>query len=228
MKNLILYNYFRSSTSFRARIALALKKLDYEYFPVHLINNGGEQNSESYRKINPIGGVPTLVHDGKIISQTMAIMFYLDEAFPQTYQLFPNDVLQKAKVIQFCENINSDIHPLQNSKVLKLLGSSFGAAEKQKEKWIAHWIQEGFKALEKMASETSQDFCFGSTVTAADVFLVPQIVTAERFKTDLSAFPTLLQIYKNCMQLEEFKKAHPFVQVDTSEELRVTLDQLGN
>lgn len=222
MKNLILYNYFRSSTSYRARIALALKKLEYEYYPIHLLNNGGEHHSESYRKLNPMGGIPTLVHDGKVIGQTMAILQYLDEAFPQTYQLFPNDFFQKAKVIQFCENINTDIHPVQNLKVLKYLGNTFGVTEEQKEHWVQHWISEGFKALEKMAQETSKEYCFGSTVTAADVYLIPQMVTAERFNTDLSPFPVLNKVYKNCLELPEFKNAHPFRQIDTPAELLIT------
>ena len=221
MKNLILYNYFRSSTSYRARIALALKKLEYEYYPVHLINNGGEHHSESYRKLNPMGGLPTLVHDGKPISQTMAILQYLDEAFPQTYALFPKDFFQKAKVIQFCENINTDIHPVQNLKVLKYIGKNFGCNEEQKEQWVQHWISEGFHAVEKFAQESAGEFCFGSTVTAADIFLVPQMVTAERFHTDLTSFPTLNRIYKNCLELPEFKNAHPFRQVDTPENLRI-------
>ncbi|MBC7465583.1 MAG: maleylacetoacetate isomerase [Bdellovibrio sp.] len=222
MKNLILYNYFRSSTSYRARIALELKKLNYEYYPIHLINNGGEQHSEDYRKLNPMGGIPTLVHDGKVIGQTMAILQYLDDAFPQTQQLFPKDFFEKAKVIQFCENINTDIHPVQNLKVLKYLKKNFSTTEEQNEHWVQHWITEGFHAVEKMAGETSKDYCFGSSVTAADIFLIPQMVTAQRFHTDLSPFPTLNKIYKNCLELEAFKKAHPFRQVDTPEDMRIS------
>lgn len=221
MKNLTLYNYFRSSTSYRVRIALELKKLDYNYSPVHLLNNGGEQNQEAYRKLNPIGGVPTLVHDDKVISQTMAILQYLDDAFPQTYRLFPQDIFLKAKVMQFCENINADIHPLHNLKILKYLGKNHNLTEDEKEKWCQHWIEQGFIALEKMAAMTSKDFCFGFEITAADIFLTAQMVTAERFKADLTNYPNLVRIYKNCLQHEAFKKAHPFRQIDTPEELRV-------
>lgn len=221
MENLTLYNYFRSSTSYRVRIALNLKNLKYEYVPVHLLNNGGEQNSENYRKINPMGGVPSLVHNGKTIAQTVAILEYLDEAFPQTFQLYPKDIFTKAKVRQFCENINTDIHPMGNLKVLKYLTQTYKADDKQKEEWVQHWVSDGFKAVERMATETAKDFCFGSTITAADVFLTPQIVTAERFHVDMTPFPTLNRIYKNCLQHEAFHKGHPFRQIDTPPELRI-------
>ncbi|MFZ3229068.1 MAG: maleylacetoacetate isomerase [Pseudobdellovibrio sp.] len=219
MPKLILYNYFRSSTSYRVRAALEIKKLSYTYKPIHLLNNGGEQNTEAYRKLNPAGGVPTLIHDDKIIAQSMAIIEYLDDAFPQTYQLFPTDVFQKAKVRQFCENINADMHALNNLKVLNYLVKNHNLTDDEKLKWSQHWIDQGFTALEKMAKLTAKDYCFGSVLTAADVLLIPQMVTAERFKADLSGYPTLNHIFKNCMQLPEFKKSHPFVQMDTPEEL---------
>lgn len=226
MENLTLYNYFRSSTSYRVRIALELKKLKYKYEPVHLLNNGGEQNSETYRKVNPMGGVPTLAHNGRTISQTMAILEYLDEAFPESYALFPKDIFVKAKVRQFCENVNTDIHPVQNLKVLKYLKSSFHINDDQKDEWCRHWIIEGFTVLEKMAHQTAGNFCFGNEITAADLFLIPQMVTAQRFKTDVSNFPTLNKIYQNCMQRTEFKVAHPFVQIDTPADLKVDLSDL--
>jgi len=222
MNNITLFNYFRSSTSFRARIALELKNLKYDYQPVHLLNNGGEQHSEKYRKLNPMGGLPTLVHDNKVIAQTMAILIYLDEAFPETYQIFPKDIYKKAKVIQFCENINTDIHPIQNLKVLKYLTKNYNLSESQKENWCQHWITEGFVAIEKMATETAGEFCFADTITAADIFLIPQMVTAQRFHTDLSSFATLNRIFENCMKHPAFHKAHPFRQIDTPDELRIS------
>jgi maleylacetoacetate isomerase len=227
MENLTLYNYFRSSTSYRVRIALEIKKLTYKYVPVHLLNDGGEQNKESYRKINPMGGLPSLVHNGKVISQTMAILEYLDEAFPKSYPLFPKDIFEKAKVRQFCENVNTDIHPVQNLKVLKYLVKNFKITEDEKDEWSRHWITQGFTALEKMAATTAKDFCFGTKVTAADLFLIPQMVSAQRFKTDVSGFPILNQIYKNCMQMHEFKKTHPFVQIDTPDDLKVSIENLN-
>lgn len=220
MPNLKLYNYFRSSTSYRVRLALEFKKLSYEYVPVHLLNNGGEQNSESYRKLNPIGGVPTLIHNEKVISQTMAIVEYLDEEFPSTFQLFPKDHFLKAKVRQFCENINADIHGMNNLKVLKYLTEEFKISNDQKDQWTQHWLNQGFMALEKMASETAGQFTFADSITAADLFLGPQIVTAERFNVDVTKYKTLNKIYQNCMALPEFKKAHPFAQIDTPEEFK--------
>ncbi|OFZ31811.1 MAG: maleylacetoacetate isomerase [Bdellovibrionales bacterium RIFCSPHIGHO2_01_FULL_40_29] len=220
MKDLILYSYFRSSTSFRVRIALALKDLDYEYRPVHLLNNGGEQNQSPYRQINPIGGVPTLIHNGKTLSQSLVIMEYLDDAFPETYQLFPKSIFQRAKVKQFCENINADMHALGNLKVLQYLESKHGYTQSDKEAWVQHWFHQGFKALETMLAETATDYCFGEVITAADALLIPMMVTAERFKLDLTSYPLAMKIFKNCMQNSAFITAHPIRQPDTPNDLK--------
>lgn len=221
MDKLTLYNYFRSSTSYRVRIALELKKLDYSYIPVHLLNNGGEQNLEAYRKLNPSGGVPTLVHGDKVISQSFAIIEYLDDAFPESYQLMPKDSFKKAKIRQFCEIINADMHALQNLKLLQYLEKKHNYSQEDKDKWCQHWIHQNFVALEKMMALFSKDFCFESDISAADAFLIPQVVTAERFKTDLSAYPNILRVFKNCLQQAEFVKSHPFRQIDTPEDLRI-------
>lgn len=221
MKELILYNYFRSSTSYRVRIALEIKNLRYIYKPIHLLNNGGEQNSKSFRELNPSGGVPTLVHGDAVISQSFVIIEYLDDAFPDSYQLMPVDPLQKAKVRQVCEIINADMHALQNLKVLQYLEKKHNYTQDDKDKWCQQWIRPSFHALEKILSKTSDEFCFAETLTAADVLLIPQVITAERFKTDLAEFPTIQKIYKTCIQRPEFMKAHPFRQIDTPEELRL-------
>lgn len=218
MAQLKLYNYFRSSTSYRVRIALHLKKLEFEYKPIHLLNNGGEQHSAEYRALNPVGGIPTLVDGDKVISQSFAIIEYLDEAFPQTYQLFPKDPYTRAKIRQVCENINADIHPLQNLKLMQYLEKKHGYNQEQKDEWCQKWIQEGFTAAEKILSETAKSYAFGDQVTAADIFIVPQLFSANRFKVDTTQYPILSKINDNCLKLGAFQKSQPSNQVDSPKE----------
>lgn len=220
MSDLKLYNYFRSSTSYRVRIALETKKLSYEYIPVHLLNNGGEQNQPEYRKINPMGGVPTLKHKDFVLAQSDAIIEYLDEAFPQTYKLFPTEIFQKAKVREFCQIINADIHSYGNLKTLQYLEKNFGAGDEIKNKWISDWFTMGLRACEKILETSSKKYCFSDTLTAADCFLIPLIFTSVRFKIDLSEFTNIQRINENCLALPEFQKAHPLKQIDTPAELR--------
>lgn len=222
MENLNLYNYFRSSTSYRARIALELKHLKYTYTPVHLVNNGGEQNSVEYRNLNPIGGVPTLIHDGKTISQSFAIIEYLDEVFPADPSFFSKDSYVKAKIKQACEVINADIHPLQNLKVTNYLERDLKLSAEQKNQWLSKWITEGLAAFEKTISPYAKQYCFGDQISAADIFLIPQLFTATRFNIDFSQFKLLSKINENCLALEAFKKAHPYRQPDTPEELLIS------
>lgn len=226
MDKLALYNYFRSSTSYRARIALQVKNLPFEYKPIHLLNNGGEQHSAEYRALNPMGGVPTLLHETNdkklVIGQSIVICEYLDEAFPQSYQLFPKDPYKKALVKQFCENINADTHAYGNLRTLQYLEKNFGANDEQKKNWIHSWTITGLTACETMLEQHSGKYCFGDVITAADVFLVPQIFTAQRFKVPLDAFPKINQIVERLNSLEPFKKAHPFRQVDTPSDLRIS------
>lgn len=222
MASLILYNYFRSSTSYRVRIALELKNLKYTYKPVHLLNNGGEQNSEFYLQLNPIGGVPTLVHNEKAISQSFAIIEYLDEAFADSTPLFTKDVFENAKIRQLCETINADIHPLQNLKVMQYLEKQLNATDEQKNLWLNKWITLGLSAVEKIVEPYAGKYCFGNSVTAADLFLVPQLFSSQRFGIDISQFKILSQINENCLQLDAFKKAHPYRQIDTPDDLKIT------
>ena len=217
MAQLKLYNYFRSSTSYRVRIALNIKELPYEYRSVHLINNGGEQNLPEYRNINPVGGLPTLADGDKFISQSFAIIEYLDDAFPQTYQLLPKYPYAKAKVRQVCENINSDIHPYQNLKLTNYLEKKHNFTPDQKKEWAQKWIHDGLSATEKIVAASAKTYSFGDQVTAADLFIVPQLFSAERFKVDISVYPTLFKINENCLQLETFKKAHPTKQPDAGD-----------
>jgi maleylacetoacetate isomerase len=222
MSNLKLYNYFRSSTSYRVRIALTLKELKYEYLPVHLINNGGEQNSTQYRTLNPIGGVPTLQHDQIIISQSMAIAEYIEEVFKSGQQLFPNSPALKAKVRQVCELINADTHPLQNLKVMQYLEKNLNFNPEAKQAWLDKWIGDGLIALEKTIIPSAQNFSFGNEVSLADAFIVSQLFSAKRFNVDTTRFEKISRIDENCQKLKSFQLAHPFRQIDTPEDLKIT------
>jgi maleylacetoacetate isomerase len=208
-----LYNYFRSSASYRARIALNLKGIKFEYIPVHLIKNGGEQLKPEYLALNPMGQVPCLEHNGRMIAQTMAIFFYLDE-IQQAPPLFPKDAYARAKVIELCEVVNSGIQPLHNTGVLGELTKRFGADQDAKAAWTQHWIQKGLVALEQTVSKTAGKFAVGDEPTAADCFVIPQMFAARRFGAEVSEFKTLLRIEKNANELPAFQLAHPEKQVD--------------
>lgn len=219
MSDLKLYNFFRSSTSYRARIVLELKNLKYSYIPVSL--SGGEQNQDGYRQVNPFGGVPTLDHNGKLISQSVAITEYLDEAFSSGARLFPQELFLKAKVRQVCEIINADTHPLQNLKVIQHLEKELKITAEQKQQWLNRWITDGVQAIEKIISQHAGEYCFGNEPTAADAFIVPQVFSATRFNVDISACKTVLRINENCLKLPAFQKAHPYRQPDTPADLKI-------
>jgi maleylacetoacetate isomerase len=220
MSDFALYNYFRSSTSYRIRIALNLKQINYSYLPVHLLKEGGEQFKSDYRKLNPASGVPTLKHGDAVISQTMAIVEYLDQIQPDRL-LIPKEALPAAKVRRFCETINADIHSYGNLRTLAYLEKNLGVSEEQRTAWVAHWFGLGLKSLEEMLSEHAGTCCFGNQITAADTFLIPVLFTAERFKVDLSRYPLAQKINETCLKLPEFAKAHPYRQPDTPSELRI-------
>lgn len=216
MTELTLYNYFRSSTSYRVRIALYYKNLPFEYKPVHLLNNGGEQFFQDYKNMNPMSEVPTLIHEGLPLSQSMAIIEYLDEVFPSA-PLFPKEVQRRARVRQFCENINSFMHPLSNLKVLQYLEVNHNYKQAEKEIWVQHWLQKGFEAAENLLKKSHGHFCFGDQITAADLFLIPQVFSAQRYKVELGPYPLIQKINEHCLTLDFFKKAHPFRQPDCPE-----------
>lgn len=211
--SLILYSYFRSSSSYRVRIALNLKGLEYEIKPVHLLKNKGEQNAADYKKINPMGEVPCLIHNGTSIGQSMAIIEYIDKCFID-HPLFPATPKDGAVVRQICEIINSGIQPIQNLKVLQKLEKDFSATQEIKNAWAKHWITEGFGGLEKTLEGSSGIYCFGDTLTAADCFLVPQVFNANRFSVDLSKYKNIQKVYSSCITLPAFKKAAPENQAD--------------
>jgi len=219
MSEFVLYSYFRSSASYRVRIALNLKKLSYEYKAVHLLKNGGEQHDPEYRKLNSIAQVPTLIHNGRPIAQSMAIIEYLDLLFPQP-ALFPRDPYQRAQVIQACEIVNSGVQPLHNSSILQKLGTEFKADEAAKNAWTAFYIRQGLEALELFLKPLAAEFSFGKTVSAADCFMMPNFANAERFNVPLRDYPTLFRIHATCSELDAFKKAGPKVQPDTPPEFK--------
>lgn len=203
-----LYDYFRSSAAFRVRIALNLKNVPFEKIPVHLLNNGGEQHAEQYHKINPQELVPALQVDNQIITQSLAIIEYLEEKYPEP-ALLPKDLIKKAQVRQIALSIAADIHPLNNLRVLQYLTNTLKVTEEQKNTWYHHWVAKGFVALEQWLKNTAGDFCFGDTATLADVFLIPQVFNLYRLNCDVTPYPTVVKIFNHCKELPAFKNAWP-------------------
>ena len=217
MSSLVLYNYFRSSTSYRARIALHHKGLNFEYRAINLLK--GEQRSPEYLKINPLGGIPTLIHEGNVIPESVAIIEYLEEVFPQN-PLLPKDAYLKARVRQTSEVINSFMHPMANLRLMSYMEKKHGYDQNAKNEWSNHWLNMGLETLETTLSQFSGKYSFGDDVTVTDLLLIPQLLTSQRFGVDTSPYKTLTKINGNCQKLEAFQKAHPFIQIDTPEELR--------
>ncbi|MFZ6798228.1 maleylacetoacetate isomerase [Undibacterium sp. Di24W] len=214
-----LYSYFRSSASYRVRIALNLKGIECEQLPVHLVKDGGEQFSEQYRTINPEALVPALVDsengDEHVISQSLAILEYLEEKYPQ-FALLPMDSADRAYVRALSLSIACDIHPVNNLRVLKYLSANFAATDEQKNAWYRHWCELGLSAIEQRLAQggRSGNFCFGDRPGMADCCLIPQVYNAQRFKCDLSAMPKILEINERCLALDAFDRAAPGNQAD--------------
>jgi maleylpyruvate isomerase len=214
-----LYGYFRSSASYRVRIALNLKGLDFEQVAVHLVKNGGEQLTESFRALNSDALVPAFIDedDGQqmVLTQSLAIMEYLEERYPEP-ALLPAKFADRAQVRAFALTIACEIHPISNLRVLKYLTHQLGISDEQKNAWYQHWCVSGLLALEKKLSKDghSGDFYFGETPGLADCCLIPQIFNAQRFNCDLSAMPTLMRINQNCLKLDAFIEAMPANQAD--------------
>ncbi|PVZ83466.1 maleylacetoacetate isomerase [Serratia sp. S1B] len=210
-----LYNYCRSSAAYRVRIAMHLKGLKAELIPVHLVNHGGEQHSEAYRKINPSELVPTLTEDNFTLSQSLSIIEYLEEKYPET-KLLPEDLYQRALIRAFSLSIACDIHPLNNLRVLQYLSNTLTVTDEQKTEWYKHWIDTGFKALEAQLAQFNGKFCFGEHATLADCCLIPQVYNAKRFNIDLSIYPKIESIYAHCNTLDAFIKAAPKAQPEAA------------
>lgn len=211
----VLINYFRSSSSYRVRIALNLKGLPYDYVPVHLNRGGGEQFRPGFKALYPQALVPVLDDDGIHFSQSLAILEYLEEKYPKV-ALLPAGIADRAHVRQLALAIACEIHPLSNLRVLKYLTGPLGLSEDAKAGWIRHWTEMGLLALEQELSHSGKRgrFCFGDAPTIADCCLAPQLFNAQRFGIDLGQYPTLAKINEACLSLPEFERASPSRQPD--------------
>lgn len=208
-----LYGFFRSSTSYRLRIALALKGLPYE--PRYVSLPGMEHRTEDFLALNPQGLVPALVDGGRVLTQSLAIIEYLDETCPEP-PLLPSAPIDRAYVRAASQIVGCEIHPLNNVRVLKYLGSRWGLSEADRNEWYAHWIAEGFRGLELFLAKEGKAgrHVLGDQPTMADVCLVPQVFNAQRYDSDLSPYPRCLAIFANCMQVEAFESTQPKYQKD--------------
>ena len=203
-----LYDYWRSSACYRLRIAFHLKGLAFESEEVSLHPDVLAQNSDAYRAINPQMRVPTVLIDGEVHTQSMAILDWLDEAHP-TPAFLPTDPHARLRARAFADTVACDIHPLNNSSVLKYLKEALGADQNTVADWYATWVVRGFDALEVHAGKSNTPFAFGQTPGLAEICLIPQIYNARRFSIDLSKYPRLLEIEANALEMSEFQKAAP-------------------
>jgi len=202
----VLFDYFRSSASYRVRIALNLKKVAYEARPVNLFENA--QKDAGYRALNPQGFVPMLEMDGQRFTQSLAIIDYLDARFPEP-RLVPGEAADRAHVLALALTIACDIHPVNNLRILKYLAGPLEQPQEVRDDWYRHWVREGFAALEPLARERAGRFLFGDAPTLADVCLVPQMFNARRFNVALDDFPTLVRADAEAGTLDAFAAAHP-------------------
>ncbi len=212
-----LYTYWRSTAAYRVRIALAFKGIEYESIYVDLLEDGGIQFKPEYKALNPQCLVPTLIlNDGTVLTQSMAILEYLEEAFPE-FPLQPNDTKGRARVREICQAVLCDIHPLNNLRILTYLKNEIGIENDTKLTWYRHWIEVGFTAVNQMLSQQLGSYCHGNQPTHADICLIPQIYNARRFEVDLSPFQHIQRIEEQCLKLEPFKVARPESQGDARE-----------
>jgi maleylpyruvate isomerase len=210
-----LYTYFRSSAAYRVRIALNLKGLKYDAVPVHLLRGGGEQLQANYIKMNPSGLVPTFQDDFITLTQSMAILEYLEDEYPEV-PLMPKDSAGRARVRERAQIVACDIHPVNNLRVLRYLVNDLGLSEEVKTQWYRHWIVGGLDVLEKhLARDPSAGpLCHGYLPTIADCFLVPQVFNAQRNGVDIAAYPNIARINAACVEIPAFVAAHPSNQPD--------------
>lgn len=213
---LALYTYFRSSAAYRVRIALNLKGLAYDSLPIHLVKDGGQHRSAAYRAINPQALVPSLRDGEHTLTQSLAIMEYLDEAYPDTPALLPRSALERARVRALAQVVACEIHPINNLRVLRYLSDDLAVTEAQKTAWYQHWVAEGLQALEAMLANhpATGQFCHGEQPGLADCCLIPQVFNAQRFGCPLDAYPTIGRIVQACAPLPAFVQAAPAAQAD--------------
>jgi maleylacetoacetate isomerase len=202
----VLFDYFRSSACYRVRIALNLKGIGYEAVPVNLVD--GAQKADDYRALNPQGLVPMLELDGRRLTQSLAIIDYLDSTRPEP-PFLPSDPAERAHVMALALTIACDIHPLNNLRVLKYLSGPLGQPQEARDTWYRHWIAEGLAALEALAAPQAGRFLYGDVPTLADICLVPQLYNARRFEVPLDSWPTLVRADSEACRLEAFAAAHP-------------------
>lgn len=217
-----LYGYWRSSAAYRVRIALNYKGLEAEEISVHLVKDGGEQHKADYAELNPQELVPVFIDTGSddskeafVLSQSVAIIEYLDEKYPEL-ALLPQNIQEKAIVRSMAMSIACEMHPLNNLKVLQYLAKELNVDDDAKSEWYHHWIHEGFSALEKQLKKHAGQFSFGDSVTLVDLCLIPQVYNANRFNVDLSPYPNIVRITQHCNQLDAFIDAMPENQADAS------------
>ncbi len=210
-----LYSYWRSSAAYRVRIALGLKDLDYELAPIHLVRDGGEHKTPDFREMSPQGLVPVLDHDGVTISQSLAILEYLEEVFPDK-PLLPSTTVDRARVRSLAQIVACEIHPLNNLRVMNYLKDTMSISEQQFSDWYRHWIVEGFDAFEQRLESEHETgrYCHGDSPGLADAFLVPQVYNARRFEIELDAYPRIEAIDAECAALAAFRDAAPEQQSD--------------
>ncbi len=214
-ERLKLYSYWRSSAAYRVRIGLNLKGLSYDTEPVHLVRDGGEQHMPAFRDANPQGLVPVLTHGSRTFRQSMAILEYLEEAWPAP-PLLPSESRDRARVRALAQAVACEIHPLNNLRVLQHLEGEMGVSQEGRDAWVRHWVEEGFEAIEAMLVDhpSTGRFCEGDTPGLADCCLVPQVYNARRFKVDMAPFPTIARIEAACLALPAFDAARPERQPD--------------
>jgi maleylacetoacetate isomerase len=214
-ERLCLFSYWRSSAAYRVRIGLNLKGLAYDIAPVHLLRDGGEQHSDSYRATNPQQLVPVLQHGHRMLRQSLAILEYLDEMWPEP-SLLPATARDRQRVRALAQLVACDIHPLNNLRVLQYFERDWGVPQPERDVWVKHWMTEGFAAFEALLQDhpSTGAFCDGHVPTIADCCLIPQIYNARRFSIDMAPYPTLLRIEESCMALPAFDAARPEKQPD--------------
>jgi len=214
---IVLYTYWRSSAAYRVRIGLELKGLAWEARPLRLVREGGEQHRDAYRALNPQQQVPTLLHEGHVLPQSLAILEYLEERFPQV-PLLPADASGRARVRALAQLVACDIHPINNLRVMQYLERDLQVPADARTQWTLHWIAEGFAAMEALLvnSRDTGAFCHGDRPGLADICLLPQLYNAHRFGLDLAPYPTLRRIEAACQAVDAFDRARPENQPDAA------------